>query len=485
MTKNTKRRPPVLVYAAAALLLVAAGVVFILNKWETHIELIGPKHYHVQTGESFEDPGVIAETRGTLLPFLHRKLNYTTEGTVDGNANGTYTVRYVIDNEKDPVAAERIVTVSDTVAPVITLTEIEDHYTVPNHIYEEEGYTAVDSMDGDLTDLVQTKELNGYVYYSVTDSSGNTGIAIRKIFYDDRTPPGLVLEGGGEVTVWLGSDFEDSYTAVDDADGDVTSSVQVTGSVDTSTAGDYELSYTSTDAHGNTVTVYRTVHVKEKPVNNDTGVEGPKVIYLTFDDGPYRYTETLLDILDKYNVKATFFTTSAYPAYAYCMRLEAERGHTVCVHTRTHDYSVIYSSTDNYWADFNYQNNVIYEQTGKYATMFRFPGGSSNTVSRNYCSGVMTALARQSAEKGLIYFDWNVSSGDAGATTSTEVVYQNVISGIRGNSAYGKPSVVLQHDVKDYSVAAVERIILWGLENGYTLRALTPESYTAHHGIAN
>ena len=306
MTKNTKRRPPVLVYAAAALLLVAAGVVFILNKWETHIELIGPKHYHVQTGESFEDPGVIAETRGTLLPFLHRKLNYTTEGTVDGNANGTYTVRYVIDNEKDPVAAERIVTVSDTVAPVITLTEIEDHYTVPNHIYEEEGYTAVDSMDGDLTDLVQTKELNGYVYYSVTDSSGNTGIAIRKIFYDDRTPPGLVLEGGGEVTVWLGSDFEDSYTAVDDADGDVTSSVQVTGSVDTSTAGDYELSYTSTDAHGNTVTVYRTVHVKEKPVNNDTGVEGPKVIYLTFDDGPYRYTETLLDILDKYNVKATF-----------------------------------------------------------------------------------------------------------------------------------------------------------------------------------
>ena len=484
MTKNRKRKPNYVLRIAAILLILGAAAVFLMNKWETHVELIGPKHYHVQTGGTFEDPGIIAEKRGTLLPFLHRKLKYTAEGTVDGSTGGTYTIRYVIDGVTD-AETERIVTVSDTVAPVITLNEIEGHYTVPNHIYEEEGYTAYDSMDGDVTSLVQTKELNGFVYYSVTDSSGNTGIAIRRIFYDDRTPPSLILEGGGEVTVWVGSDFEDSYSAVDDADGDITSSVKVTGTVDTSTEGDYELTYTSTDTHGNTVTVSRTVHVKNKPVNNDTGVEGPKVIYLTFDDGPYRYTETLLDILDKYNVKATFFTTSAYPAYAYCMKLEAQRGHTVCVHTRTHDYASIYSSTDAYWADFNYQNGVIYEQTGQYTTMFRFPGGSSNTVSRNYCSGIMTALARQSAEKGLVYFDWNVSSGDAGLTTSTEVVYQNVISGIKGNSAYGKPSVVLQHDVKDYSVAAVERIILWGLENGYSFRALTPESYTAHHGIAN
>ena len=483
--KNVKRRVRPVFWILLAVLAAGLAGIFIANKWETHLALNGPKHYHVQTGETFADPGITAETRGTLLHFLHKKLDYTTEGNVDGNTNGTYTIRYTVNTDQGQESIERIVTVSDTKAPVITLQEIEGHYTVFNHPYDEEGYTAQDEIDGDLTDKVESRELNGFVYYSVTDSSGNTGMAIRRIFYDDRTPPSLLLEGGGEITVWKDSEFTDSYSAIDDADGDITSTVKVTGSVDTSAEGDYELSYACTDTHGNSVTVNRTVHVKEKPVNNDTGVEGGKIIYLTFDDGPYQYTEQLLDILDKYNVKATFFTTSAYPAYAYCMRLEKERGHTVCVHTRTHDYGQIYSSTAAYWADFDYQNNVIYEQTGEYTTMFRFPGGSSNTVSRNYCAGVMTALADQAAQKGLVYFDWNVSSGDAGLTTDTEVVYQNVISGIQQMSAYDKPSVVLQHDVKSYSVAAVERIILWGLENGYTFRSLTPQSYTAHHGIAN
>ncbi|MBE6109968.1 MAG: polysaccharide deacetylase, partial [Erysipelotrichaceae bacterium] len=190
-------------------------------------------------------------------------------------------------------------------------------------------------------------------------------------------------------------------------------------------------------------------------------------------------------ILDQYNVKATFFTTSAYPAYAYCMGKAAAAGHTVCVHSQTHNYAQIYSSEEAYWADFNAQNEVIAAQTGSYSTMFRFPGGSSNTVSRSYNTGIMSRLAAQASQYGYTYFDWNVSSGDAGETTSTSVVYQNVISGIQWCSNNGVPAVVLQHDVKSYSVAAVADIIEWGLENGYTFAALTPGSYAPHHGINN
>ena len=97
----------------------------------------------------------------------------------------------------------------------------------------------------------------------------------------------------------------------------------------------------------------------------------------------------------------------------------------------------------------------------------------------------MTRLVQQAYNKGYTYFDWNVSSGDAGGTTDTDVVYENVITGIRRNSEAGRPSVVLQHDVKEFSVNAVERIIQWGMQNGYSFRTLTPDSFPAHHNVNN
>jgi hypothetical protein len=84
-------------------------------------------------------------------------------------------------------------------------------------------------------------------------------------------------------------------------------------------------------------------------------------------------------------------------------------------------------------------------------------------------------------ERGFTYFDWNVDSKDAGGAKTADEVYQNVINGCRNKKA----SVVLQHDIHGYSVDAVERIIQWGLANGYTFAALTPDSPTAHHPINN
>ena len=109
----------------------------------------------------------------------------------------------------------------------------------------------IDNFDGDVTDKVQSKESNGYVYYTVTDSNGNTSTAKRKITYDDRKGPLLSLSGGEEVNAFYGEEYKDEYTAIDDCDGDITSQVTVEGSVDTNTKGDYELKYTVTDAHGN------------------------------------------------------------------------------------------------------------------------------------------------------------------------------------------------------------------------------------------
>jgi len=183
----------------------------------------------------------------------------------------------------------------------------------------------------------------------------------------------------------------------------------------------------------------------------------------------------------KYGVKATFFVTNEDPDYQDMIAKEAEAGHTVAIHSASHDYPKIYQSTDAYMADLYEMNDIIKAQTGKSASIIRFPGGASNTVSADYCKGIMTQLVSLVEASGFQYCDWNVSSGDAGETKDTNQVVENVVSGIQKH----KVSVVLQHDIKGFSVNAVERIIQWGLSEGYTFLPLTTSSPMVHHGINN
>ena len=151
------------------------------------------------------------------------------------------------------------------------------------------------------------------------------------------------------------------------------------------------------------------------------------------------------------------------------------------VHTATHEYSEIYASTDAYWEDFNIMQDIIQEQTGCRTDIFRFPGGASNTISANYSKGIMSELAKQSGEKGYIYVDWNVTSGDAGDTTDSEVLYQNMMKGIH---TY-ENSFILCHDIKDFTIATMDRFITDALKEGYTFLPITSETRTCHHGINN
>lgn len=209
--------------------------------------------------------------------------------------------------------------------------------------------------------------------------------------------------------------------------------------------------------------------------------DGSKVIYLTFDDGPGPYTDQLLEILDRYDVKATFFVTNVEPEYRALIAKEARMGHTVAIHSYTHNYRKIYSSTAAYWTDFNRMNDIVRKETGKNVTMFRFPGGSSNTVSMRYRDGIMSKLVKQAGKKGLTYYDWNVSSGDAGGTSSANGVYRNIVRGVKEQ----KTSIVLCHDVKKYTVNAMDRTIRWCLDHGYEFRTLEPGGFTVHHGVPN
>ena len=111
----------------------------------------------------------------------------------------------------------------------------------------------------------------------------------------------------------------------------------------------------------------------------------------------------------------------------------------------------------------------------------RFPGGSSNEVSIRICPGIMTKLTEAVQDAGFQFFDWNVLSGDAGETTKTREVYNYVVSAAEQLDV----ALVLQHDIHGYSVAAVEDIIRWGLENGYQFLPLQENSPGYHQIVAN
>ncbi len=287
----------------------------------------------------------------------------------------------------------------------------------------------------------------------------------------DDVAPEITLNGDANDVIIVNKDSYEELgaTVVDDCDK---VELKIDGKVDTTTIGSYTVTYSSEDNSGNVATATRTISVAP---------EYRGMVYLTFDDGPSAYTAELLDVLKKYNVKATFFVTGRGDD-ALILR-EYQEGHTVGLHTFTHDYSYIYQNVNTFFEDLYRVQERVKNITGYTSYIMRFPGGSSNTVSARYDGGarIMSELVAEVESRGFTYFDWNVSSGDAGSTTSAEGVFKNVAYALKE----GGNSIILQHDIKDFSVAAVERIIEYGLANGYKFAALDASSFTAHHGVNN
>ncbi len=207
------------------------------------------------------------------------------------------------------------------------------------------------------------------------------------------------------------------------------------------------------------------------------------VIYLTFDDGPNRYsTPKVLKILKKNNVKATFFQLKPARADFDLTKRVLNEGHALAMHGYQHKYDIIYQSADTYRNNLDKQRKLFFNRFGVWCSVTRFPGGSSNTVSK-YNPGVMTKITNKIHGWGYHYFDWNVSSGDAGGTKTASGVYKNVTSGLKK----GRENVVLMHDFggNDKTINALDRIIKYGKKHGYTFRTITASTTEHHHAVNN
>lgn len=370
------------------------------------------------------------------------------------------------------------VNIVDKDKPVIKLNGDTPSVICKNGKYKEQGYTASDNYDGDITNKVIIKQDKDLIIYSVSDSSGNETIIQRNIIVDDSKKPSIKLKGNKNIYLYLGDKYiEPGVTANDNCDGNITKNVKITGKVDTDKVGNYVIKYTVSDSSGNTTSVKRTIVVSKKI---SPSKKGNGVIYLTFDDGPSYVTEKILDILDKENVKATFFVINANKL----TKRAYNSGHTIGLHSDTHNYSYIYKNSDNYFSDLNKISNKVYNVVGIRTKIIRFPGGSSNTVSRNYNKGIMTYLTKEVVNRGYIYFDWNVGSNDTGKDSNSSTnIYYNVIN----NLSHNKTNIVLMHDSygHDATASALKKIISYGKENNYTFKAITEDTPLVRHIVNN
>lgn len=191
--------------------------------------------------------------------------------------------------------------------------------------------------------------------------------------------------------------------------------------------------------------------------------EGMHKVYLTFDDGPSRNTDKILDILNEYGVKATFFVVGKDGFEEQYQRIVAE-GHTLGMHSYSHKYQEIYQSLDSYVKDLNQIQSYLYEMTGENSTIVRFPGGSSNSVSHVDMHELISYLNQH----GLTYYDWNISSADAGkGYISASQIVSNVMNNVRKYDS----AVILMHDSADRNstVEALPTIIEKILESENTV----------------
>lgn len=547
----------IIIITSIAFILCAIASIFAvwkLNKY--HLELsVSEKTITLEYGVD-KMPEITALCKGTLINRKGTPVKTTMKGELDLQKLGEYQVTFVSKYKDMTISEKRTIIIKDTIAPDIQLISSPDYYTNPSMAYVEEGFSATDNYDGDITSQVVSIEKDGIVTYTVSDSSGNTATAERKIIYKDVIAPVITLTNGPSISLNRGKDFVDpgfkavdecdgdisasvtvegtvdghtygtytltyrvtdssgnvgevkrtvriadltapvvtlkgeqstyikvgtaytdpGFTASDNIDGDMTAKVSVTGSVDTSKMGINTITYQVTDSFGNKTTATRTVYVYQKQMIANPINPGNKVVYLTFDDGPSRYTSRLLNILDKYGVKATFFVTNQFPAYQYMIGETHRRGHTIALHTLTHRYEVLYKNEAAYYNDLEAIKNIVVNQTGVTPTIVRFPGGTSNTVSRKYCKGIMSSLIKSISYHGFLYCDWNVSSGDAGGAKTVSAISNNVINGIKKKNV----SVVLQHDITSASVEAVEKILFWGIQNGYTFLPMSETTPMVH-----
>ncbi len=400
----------------------------------------------------------------SLYKYKNMRTKYVKLGAkedFDTSTERTFTKVY----GKGLLARKQKIVVKDLTAPDIKLKGKETIYLCPGAKYVDEGAETIDNYD--KKPRLTTKVYDDKIIYTAVDKNDNKKELTRFIKYQDKEAP--VIEGSEVQAITKGE--KPYFTVKDNCDKEIKLELK---NYYAEKIGKQVIEVVAVDKAGNKTTKEATIYVSEP------GIAKTGVIYLTFDDGPgTSTTRELLDKLKKHNIKVSFFVTGR--GDRSLIKRACEEGHQMGIHTFTHNYKDVYQSMESFYNDFNKVDQLIYQECGFHTKYYRFPGGSSNTVSRRYQKGIVSQIAKELTAKGYHYYDWNISSGDAtGGKRIRENLSRNVINGLRKD----RPNVVLYHDIYQESVDSVDAVIEYAKNHGYIFDKLNP-SIVSHHKIAN
>ena len=456
------------------IILIIGGSFFIFKKINQPITFI--KNPELEINHDFDPEKMIASLKNVKKSDVLVDVSKLKKDKV-----GTYPVFYTLNNKQYQLDLK----VVDKTKPQFKIHDLEidagmkvDPATLVSDIVDETKTKISFKEDYDFNHQGKLK-----VKVIVSDESNNQTVksATIKVLSKDRTKP--VLSGLDDLTVTLNGkvDYLAGVSASDNRDPDLKITVN-DKKVDLTKLGDYNLTYTCQDRSGNKTTAKRKLSVVEKKEIGVYEQTNEKVIYLTFDDGPSANTARILDILDRYHAKATFFVTGTNQKYNYLIKEASNRGHTIGLHTYSHDYQTVYRSVDSYFDDLNKVGEMVKNEIGYIPKYIRFPGGASNTVSRKYCAGIMSTLTSEVIARGYQYYDWNYGTGDA--AKNNVPVEQLVATATLGTA---NNQLILAHDTdaKNTTVEALPAIIEHYQALGYRFKGIDDNSFVYHHHVNN
>lgn len=212
--------------------------------------------------------------------------------------------------------------------------------------------------------------------------------------------------------------------------------------------------------------------------NNPRPQDGSRFIYLTFDDGPCPNTLRVLDILDQYGAKATFFTVGYFvDRYPEIAAETVRRGQLIACHSYTHDFNQCYASAEAFINEVHHWEEAVINACGRlpWRVCVRFPGGSKTATLQPIRDQVM-ALLRAG---GYRWFDWNTGDNDkwpAGNVNNLpkeEYLMQSYLQSISWYDRQpGNNIIFLCHDTEDATVSVLPRILQDLVNRGYVFRTL-------------
>ncbi|MEG0366285.1 MAG: polysaccharide deacetylase [Coprobacillus sp.] len=449
------------------------GFIFLAKR--PHVEFI-QKEIHLGLYEEVKPFDYIAEVNHMNIKEIKQTNN------VNNEKLGKYEIRYTYQDKtfKLPVYIDdKLPPQFETVNTKILRNETVDPEKLVKNI-QDDSQTKVYFKEDYIFNELKTYRVS----VVVEDKYGNKTEKNAYVLVEEKDSEAPTIKGLEKLTVLQGDDV-DLKTGVevkDDHDKNPTLAID-DSSLNLSETGEYDISYRVKDDAGNEEVYIRKVEVLSRYGNREAVADGIKTCYLTFDDGPSSNTEKILKILDEYHIKATFFVTGTSSKDYHYIKEAYDKGHTIGLHTYSHDYERIYSSLRNYIDDLNQIKEVVYQQTGKYSKIIRFPGGSSNLVSRKYNVGIMKRLSKKVIDLGYQYYDWTSINGDGENIKTVNGLKKKAIEEI-GNK---EDVMFLMHDSAscEATVKALPSILDYLIKKGYQFKVIEENSPTFHHTVQN